>query len=192
MSIYTKTGDSGETSLFGGQRVPKSDSRIDLLGDLDELNAYIGLLASYLKTWKDAAKLTDYNSKFLDFHLRFIEIIQSSIFDIGAEVANPTMKNRQPGDYASQVKRFEVAIDVMERDLPKLENFILPGGSAGAAYAHIARAVARRAERKFTSIIDERKNKSAAKFLNRLSDYLFMVARFLNKQAQVKDIIWRG
>lgn len=192
MSIYTKTGDNGETSLFDGQRVPKSDLRINLLGDLDELNAHIGLLASYLKTWKDAAKLTEYNSKFLDFHLRFIEIIQSSIFDIGAQVANPSMKNSLPGDYSSQVKRLEVAIDVMERDLPKLQNFILPGGSAGAAYAHIARAVTRRAERKFSSVINEQKNESAAKFLNRLSDYFFMLARFLNKQAQTKDILWRG
>lgn len=193
MAIYTKTGDSGETGLFDGRRVGKGDPRIDLLGDLDELNAHVGLLITYLKTWKNSANLTQYNSKFLDFHLRFLEIIQSSLFDVGAEIANPELKNREPSDYNSVIRRLEAAIDVMERDLPTLTKFILPGGSAGAAYAHICRSVARKVERKFYNvIIGQTPNESMAKFLNRLSDYLFMLARFLNKQSGAKETVWQG
>lgn len=193
MAIYTKTGDSGETSLYDGRRISKGDPRIDFLGDLDELNAHVGLLITYLNNWKNSASLTQYNSKFLDFHLRFLEIIQNSLFEVGAEVANPDLKNREPGDFNSVIRRLETAIDVMERDLTQLKNFILPGGSAGAAYAHICRSVARKVERKFFIIADGQiTNESMAKFLNRLSDYMFMLARFLNKQSNVKDLIWQG
>lgn len=192
MPIYTKTGDTGETSLFDGQRITKDDPRISLLGDLDELNAHTGLLIAYLRSWKDSAKLSQYNSKFLDFHLRFLEIIQNSLFEVGSEVANPNLKNREPGNYNTVVRRLEAAVDVMDRDLAPLNNFILPGGSAGAAYAHICRAVARRVERRFVGISGEQLiNDSMGRFLNRLSDYLFMLARFLNKQARVDDVAWR-
>lgn len=174
MKIYTRTGDAGETSLFGGTRVSKNDPRIDAYGTVDELNAFVG-----------AARATSPASSIDDQ----LAIVQSDLFDVGAQLAAPGSSRFQGVD-AARIAALENAIDEMERELPPLTSFILPGGSMAAAQLHIARTVCRRAERLVVALGDA----SAAttiRYLNRLSDYLFVAARFANHRQGVADVIWR-
>ena len=171
MKIYTRTGDLGQTSLFGGARVFKDDARIEAYGTVDELSSFIGV-----------ARATSL-PKDVDTEL---QQVQRDLFDIGAHLASPGM-DRFPGVEDARVTALERAIDAMESQLAPLTGFILPGGSPGAAQLHVARTVCRRAERCVIALQDA----STIVYLNRLSDYLFVAARYANHAAGVNDIPWK-
>ena len=178
MKIYTKKGDSGETSLFGGQRVSKSTERIEAYGNVDELNSFVGLAASYDLSEKG----TDYLRK-----------VQELLFTLGADLATPpTAQARIERIGADDIRFLEDAIDEMEKDLETLKNFILPGGSQPGATLHIARTVCRRAERATVACqeVDDI-SEDCLKFLNRLSDFLFVIARYENKHAGEREETWK-
>ncbi len=175
MKIYTRTGDAGETSLFGGTRVPKNDPRIDAYGTVDELNAFIG-----------AARATWLGSP-IDAQLAFV---QSDLFDIGAQLASPG-SSRFNGVDRARISTLEQSIDDMERELTPLQSFILPGGSPAAAHLHVARTVCRRAERLVVALGDS-STATTVMYLNRLSDYLFVAARYANHRHGVDDVVWKG
>ncbi len=173
--IYTKTGDEGETGLFGGSRVPKDDPRVAAYGDVDELNAAIGLAASLEPQSFDAT---------------FLETIQRDLFTIGAELASPNPAEA-PHIGQAQVGALEHMIDGHEAKLPTLKNFILPGGTPRAAAFHVARTVCRRAERAVVALAHRQKISPAiVQYLNRLSDLLFVLARAANAQAGRPDVPW--
>ena len=175
MKIYTRTGDTGETSLFGGARVRKDDARIEAYGTVDELNSFIG------------AARASWPSSSLDgpFHA-----IQSDLFDIGAHLASPGT-SRFAGPDAARIEALEQAIDAMEAELAPLKTFILPGGTLAAAHLHVARTVCRRAERLVVALNDEDDaTKASITYLNRLSDFLFVAARFANHEQGVADVPW--
>jgi len=185
MKIYTKTGDKGTTSLFGGTRVPKYHPRTNAYGTVDELNANIGMIRSY-KIGKD------YNS--------FLEEIQANLFTLAAELATDpkkaTLKNGKDRlkiskiEYA-YVEKLETAIDKMNEELPPLKTFILPGGHPAVSACHISRTVCRRAERLATALYhDEPFDEVLLKYLNRLSDYLFVLARKIADDLNVKETPW--
>lgn len=177
MKIYTKTGDNGETSLFGGDRVPKSSERINATGSIDELNAVLGVAESFCQN---------------DTCQPIIRQLQNDCFRMGADIAtllsHPHKIERiEPQDTAG----LEKIIDDIEASLPPLHNFILPGGAQCAAYLHLARTVCRRAERNMSHLqTQEDMNPEILKFLNRLSDLLFVMARVVNKNAGQEDIPW--
>jgi cob(I)alamin adenosyltransferase len=177
MKIYTKTGDDGSTSLFGGQRVLKSDLRIDAYGTVDELNSQLGWVASMRPDAELGA---------------MIERLQNLLFTLGADLATPpTINVRIDRISEENVGELEQMIDSLDSRLAPLRSFILPGGSATSAGLHIARTVCRRAERiliharETESISDE-----ATHFVNRLSDLLFVMARFENASKGVDDVKW--
>lgn len=176
MSIYTRTGDSGQTSLFNGKRVKKSDKRIKLLGQLDELNSFIGLLMTAALPKEQQQECT---------------YVQNLLFDIGAEIANPDSLPRVAKDYHNAARKLEYAIDSMDQNLSPLHNFILPGGSLSGAYAHICRTKTRTVERNFIIFAANHEiNGSITIFLNRLSDYFFQLARYLNVISKIPDVLW--
>ncbi|MCK4304737.1 MAG: cob(I)yrinic acid a,c-diamide adenosyltransferase [Candidatus Eisenbacteria sp.] len=196
MTIYTGSGDKGETSLLSGERVPKSHERIEAYGDVDELNSVLGALVAVLRVGQPQL-------------IREIQGIQSDLFRAGAWLATATDSptNASLEEMAPEKSRaLEAAIDRMEADLPKLDGFILPGGHPAAAWAHVARAVCRRAERRVVGLLLEsnaspdatppRSNndrcsaqlREAVIYLNRLSDYLFVLARHCNLILGVPDI----
>jgi cob(I)alamin adenosyltransferase len=188
VKIYTGTGDRGKTSLFSGERVAKNSDRIETYGDLDELNSVVGALI---------ASPEDVDGRLVDE----LRQIQSHLFAISAWLAtspdsavSKTLK-RLSGDPARQL---ELAVDRIDAGLPPLKQFILPGGHPTAAWAHIARTVCRRAERRLValaaSLPQDTGNDNyqhALVFLNRLSDYFFVLARHLNKLHRVEDVIWQ-
>lgn len=176
MKIYTKTGDAGETGLFGGGRVPKDDPRVCAYGDVDETNAAIGFAASLEPNGFEADAL---------------QSIQRDLFSIGAELATPDASKRRTALHADRVNALEQLIDKYEGSLPPLKNFILPGGTSKAAAFHLARTTCRRAERSVVALArDEQINAVIIHYLNRLSDLLFMLARGVNQQAGRSDITW--
>ena len=176
MKIYTRTGDAGETSLFGGQRVAKNDPRIEAYGTVDELNSFLG-----------AARAIHPESP-IDSELH---AVQRDLFDVGALLASPGQADRFPGVADSRIADLERAIDAMERELEPLTSFILPGGTGAAAGLHIARSVCRRAERLVVALGDKsEKGRTTIVYLNRLSDFLFVAARFANRKAGVNDVPW--
>ncbi|MGH7520382.1 MAG: cob(I)yrinic acid a,c-diamide adenosyltransferase [Gemmatimonadales bacterium] len=176
MKIYTKTGDEGETGLFGGGRVPKDDPRVRAYGDVDELNAAIGLVAAL-----DPA----------GFEAGALEAIQRDLFTVGAELATPNPAKLRAAVAVDQVNALEQLIDKHEAGLPALKNFILPGGTPKAAALHLARTTCRRAERSVVTLSrDQQINPVIIHYLNRLSDLLFVLARAVNKQAGRSDIAW--
>jgi len=173
MKIYTKTGDEGETSLFSGGRVGKDHPRIEAYGTVDELNSVLGLLVT---------------EPLPDVIVERLQGVQSVLFSIGSSLADPESK-LAPDESAWAVEPLEGWIDAMEESLDELGAFILPGGCRGAALAHVARAVCRRAERRVLSIKEV--NPGIVPYLNRLSDVLFVLARFLNRRVGIADPEWR-
>ena len=175
--IYTRTGDSGETSLVNGVRVAKHALRPSAFGDIDEANSVIGL--ARLQT----AKTTHADE--------MLARIQNDLFDLGADIATPETKKSALRITAVQVNRLEAEIDAMNVELDPLNSFILPGGSAASAWLHLARTVSRRAERHMTELAaEEVVNADAMRYINRLSDHLFVLARRLNKNGKT-DVLWR-
>lgn len=177
MKIYTKRGDSGETSLFGGDRVSKSNERIEAYGTVDELNSFVGLAASY--------NLSDRGTESL-------RKVQELLFTLGADLATPpSAKTRIERIQENDITYLEEQIDELEKELEPLKNFILPGGSQAGATLHTARTICRRAERAAVAChkVDEISD-TCIKFLNRLSDFFFVLARYENKQAGIREETW--
>jgi cob(I)alamin adenosyltransferase len=176
VKIYTKTGDGGETGLFGGQRVPKDALRVHAYGTVDECNAAVGLAR--------AAGL----DRALD---GLLAQVQSQLFVVGADLATPGERTSIPRVSEAEALFLEGAIDELEAGLEPLRQFILPGGTPGAAQLHVARTVCRRAERWAVSLAQaEPINGRALIYLNRLSDFLFVAARAANARAGVPDVPW--
>ena len=178
MKIYTKTGDGGETGLFGGTRVAKSDPRVAAYGDVDELNAWLGLARSPLRETDLDEALTR---------------IQRDLFAVGAELADPAEKIAARITKAvvtdADVRRLEQLIDRLDEELEPLRRFILAGGAPVGAALHVARAVCRRAERRIISL-QPRPGATLLRYINRLSDLLFVLARMVNKRAGVAETEW--
>ncbi|QDV54574.1 Cob(I)yrinic acid a,c-diamide adenosyltransferase [Rosistilla oblonga] len=181
MKIYTRTGDAGMTGLFAGPRVSKDDLRIESFGTVDELNSVLGVARSH----PIDADIADQ-----------LEQVQADLFTVGARLATTQperLKIRLVGD--ADVQRLEDWIDAHEESLPALEHFILPGGSVAAASVHHARTVGRRAERLVVGLVAAYPNEGyevVGIYLNRLSDYLFVLARAINHRGGVADSIWIG
>ncbi|OQX70261.1 MAG: ATP:cob(I)alamin adenosyltransferase [Sorangiineae bacterium NIC37A_2] len=178
MKIYTKTGDAGETGLFGGERVGKGEARVEVYGTVDELNAALGLACVAL----DGEQAAD------------LQGIQRDLFVLGAELAcapGAAEKLRLKLIDRDDIEELEALIDRAEAELPKLMNFILPGGSEAGARLHLARAVCRRAEREFFRVASEAGLRSElGVYLNRLSDLLFVLARRANARAGAPEVTW--
>jgi cob(I)alamin adenosyltransferase len=176
VKIYTKKGDAGETSLFGGGRVRKDDARVRAYGEVDELNAALGLAIAL-----DPA----------DFELATLHAIQRDLFTIGAELATPDPAKARDRVAAERVTALEHVIDAHEAQLEPLKQFILPGGSPKAAALHVARTTCRRAERDVVTLAGSQQiNPVIVHYLNRLSDLLFVLARAVNRRAGRSDITW--
>ena len=184
MKIYTRTGDAGSTGLFGGPRVSKDDVRIEAYGTIDELNAALGCVRSV-----GAAGGVD---QALD---RQLELIQRELFSIGAELATPDPDEHHLRVIGTHhVARLEDWIDEHESALEPLKQFILPGGTHAASILHLARAICRRAERRVVTLGDQKGveiSDAVIVYLNRLSDYLFVLSREVNSQAQIDDVPWQ-
>ena len=180
--IYTRTGDNGETSLVNGHRVSKHSVRPSAFGSVDELNSILGVCRLHTGAMAD--------QKFDDMLSR----IQNDLFDLGADLATPHNESRGEGDLRitdGQVNRLEEEIDAMNAELAPLTSFVLPGGTAAAAYIHLARAQARRAEREMTELAtQEVVGEPAMQFINRLSDHLFVMARYINN-IEDSDVLWK-
>jgi cob(I)alamin adenosyltransferase len=180
--IYTKTGDEGETGLVSGNRIIKSDMRIDLYGELDELNSRVGFSCSLLPAHPEIQQ--------------FLQIIQSALFDLGSNMAcefENRSKFNLPQLDEKLIASMEEHIDSMDKDLPALKNFILPGGSQAVSSIHLARTCARSVERKiihYQHITKEELPALSIVFLNRLSDYFFVLARYVNQREKGKEITW--
>ena len=173
--IYTRTGDGGDTSLVDGRRVAKHSRRPAAFGDVDEANSVIGL--ARLHTSDDADEM--------------LGRIQNDLFDLGADLATPEGDSPALRITGDQVTRLETEIDDMNTSLEPLKSFILPGGTEATAWLHLARTVVRRAERRMTELATEEVvNDTAMKYVNRLSDHLFVLARILNDGGKT-DILWR-
>jgi len=179
MKIYTKTGDRGDTRLFDGTRTRKDDSRVETYGDIDELNSFIGAALAWVADKELAALLRD---------------IQRDLFSVGAQLANPRSAEESSGRFHLEPRRIEIleeAIDRFETELPPLRQFILAGGGPAGALLHVARTVCRRGERRVVALarnvaIDE----VVIRYLNRLSDFLFVLARLINHRQGQQEIPW--
>lgn len=180
MKIYTKTGDRGDTSLFGGQRVPKDALRIEAYGTVDELNSALGLA----------------RAENTDTHIDgILEVIQNELFELGADLATPQSveKTKVKRMELRDVQALEKMVDDLQAALKPLRSFILPGGSPVAARIHFARTICRRAERAVVRLSrNEDIGDTVMVYLNRLSDLLFVLARYANARAGVSEVKWRG
>lgn len=181
MKIYTKGGDQGKTALIGGHRVWKDDLRIDAYGTVDELNAALGL-----------TRCEEHSPEVLDI----LAAVQSDLFDIGAELASPDPEAiGMAFTRTDRVAALEAAIDHYDAQLPELKNFVLPAGTRSACQLHNARTICRRGERRIVILLREQPGKvtpTTIEYLNRLSDLLFVLARFANFSAGVEDTLWQG
>ncbi|RNI29519.1 cob(I)yrinic acid a,c-diamide adenosyltransferase [Rufibacter immobilis] len=180
MKIYTKTGDKGETSLIGGTRVKKSSLRIEAYGTIDELNSFIGVV-------RDQEVNQNRQELFSE--------IQDRLFTIGSTLATDPDKNvkmQTPDLYETDIKFLEEQMDLLDEKLPPLRHFILPGGHPAVSFCHVARSVCRRAERLVIALQEESEVEDlVVKYLNRLSDFLFVLSRALGFELGVKEITWK-
>jgi len=177
MKIYTKEGDGGETGLYGGQRVWKDALRVETYGTVDECNALLGAALTLVEDAEAREVVTR---------------IQGELFEVGADLATPLTRGEAAGRLGAEATaRLEAEIDRFEAELPPLRHFILPGGSPGGAALHQARAVCRRAERRLVTLGQaEAISPEVARYLNRLSDHLFVLARLVNARAGAPETIW--
>jgi cob(I)alamin adenosyltransferase len=182
MKIYTRTGDDGSTALFGGDRVAKTHPRIEAYGTVDEANAALGLARALLTNSADDARAD-----------ALLRRVQDELFVLGGDLASPgQQKYPVPRIEAQHVEGLEEEVDALEADLPALESFILPGGTPAGAALHVARTVARRAERHTVELAkQEPVSEAALHYLNRLSDYLFVLARWVNHRAGEPETPWQ-
>lgn len=178
--VYTKTGDKGQTNLVGGEKVDKNHPRLQAYGDVDELNGHVGELLAQVP------RIDDLNSV-----IKQLETIQHRLFNLGSLMACPEDRLGMIPEFSEHwVQDLEKWMDEYSQMLPDLKNFILPGGHPLSAKAHIARTVCRRCERHSVSLLEYDSLATAFQFLNRLSDYFFVLARHLNHTHQVPDVEW--
>ena len=178
MSVYTRFGDKGKTSLYGGKTVSKGSLRIDANGSLDELNSAIGVVLTQIKDPKIKKELS---------------VIQNDLFEIGASLAGSIKDKKLDGYLEKRVKNFEKQIDELTEKLPELMNFILPGGGRAGSFLHFARTVCRRAERRVVQLSEQEEiSRKTLVYINRLSDLLFTFARYINYKEKKKEIIWKS
>jgi len=180
LKIYTKTGDTGDTSLFGGDRVRKNSRRIEAYGTVDELNSAVGFARAASR---------------LESITKYLETVQHDLFTLGADLATPLNKENARIERVSSamVDVLEAGIDAMEAEMPPIKYFILPGGSELASRLHLCRTVCRRAERAIVALADgERILDEDILYINRLSDFLFVIARYANYLEGVPDIPWKS
>lgn len=178
MKIYTKTGDKGTTGILGGTRLSKHHLRIDSYGTVDELNSYLGLI-------RDQPVCMDIQDEIVD--------IQNILFVIGSYLASDPTKSKVviPELQVEEIEKLESSMDQMDAELPDMRNFILPGGHQSISFCHIARCVCRRAERLVTGLSDnEEVEPMILQYLNRLSDYLFVLSRWMTQELQAEEIPW--
>ncbi len=178
MKIYTKTGDKGETSLLSGERVKKNHIQIEVYGTIDELNSFVGLLSSYIENKELKAEL---------------ELIQHKLFNAGTVFAiRKEVKFDVPYIKEEDIVFLENRMDQMNEELPELKNFILPGGNKTVSLSHVCRSICRRAERNAVSAeIENEKKEKVIQYLNRLSDYFFVLSRKLSYDTNSEIIIWK-
>ena len=179
--IYTRTGDDGSTGMADGSRLSKADNLFSVMGDIDELNSHIGLVRAQLKKNKGQSIEKDFSEALV--------IIQHLLFNIGGELAMPEYE----GVNATHIEWVEQQIDAMNTTLPPLKDFILPTGSVLVSQLHVARSVCRRAERQAVILQQQRPDAirlTAVSFINRLSDWLFVAARFCTDPEQVSEVLW--
>lgn len=178
MAIYTRKGDAGETSLIGGRRVAKDDTRMEAVGKVDELNSVLGVVISF----SENTELKEILSK-----------IQRTLFVVGSDLATPAgEKIAIPRLSPQKIAELEQVIDKIDEELPKIQSFILPGGSKTASLVHLARVICRDAERKVVALNrHERVNEAVPVYLNRLGDLLFVLARSINYRKKVPETLWR-
>lgn len=180
-SVYTRAGDKGTTGLVGGTRIKKSDSRIHLYGEVDELNSFLGLAISYLDK---------------DFNSDFLHKIQAVLFDLGSNLACEKEKRIEykiPSIKKDLITNLELEIDKMDSELVPLKSFILPGGTLASSAFHICRTVCKRVERQMVDFEETHKGEIPEHgliFINRLSDYFFIMSRYLNHKKNVAEINW--
>lgn len=178
MKIYTKTGDKGMTRLVGGSQVSKDSDRVESYGTVDELNSWVGYAISMLSDQHAAVK-------------EELKQVQQCLFDVGTDLATPTEADRPTKLQTASVTWLEQRIDVYTEEAPDIERFILPGGSQGASMMHVARTIARRAERSIVRLSWTSKiNSDVIMFVNRLSDYFYALARVLNAREGVEDVFY--
>lgn len=178
--LYTGGGDDGTTSLVGGQRARKDCARLDAYGSLDELSAFLGVVAA----WPDIEE--DIKKDLMD--------IQNLLFDIGGYLASKPGGSGLPpvSGMESEIQKLESWIDRLDNATPKIRAFVLPGGCEVAAHTHVARTVCRRAERKIVALAaDEEVDELVRVYINRLSDYLFILARYFNYRSGVEEVVWK-
>lgn len=184
--IYTRTGDKGKTSLIGGARVSKSNLRLEAYGTVDELNSFLGQLVAELGRELKSPEFSSLKTE--------LEEIQSDLFNLGSRLACEDAKLREglPGVDAKHIEHFEKRMDEFSASLTPLKNFILPGGTPAASIAHVARTVCRRAERDCVALLEsgETVEDEVIKYVNRLSDYLFVLARYINKLGGSSETLW--
>lgn len=182
MKIYTRTGDDGSTGLFGGDRIPKDHLRIEAYGTVDETNSTLGLVRAHLDSTPEFSLINS-----------LLHTLQSELFVLGADLATPNdAKVDVPRITQSQVDRLEETIDELQNQLPPLKHFILPGGAPSTAFLHLARTTCRRAERQTVRLShQETINLYAITYLNRLSDLLFVLARWTNHLLSIDDEAWK-
>ncbi len=177
MKIYTKTGDSGETGLQGNIRISKSHPRIIAYGSVDEVNAALGIILSH-----------DLDNDIKEVLTR----IQNELFVVGADLSNPQLENSKNRVTLEMVKKLEGFIDKYEKELEPITNFILPGGHNSAAQIHFCRTIVRRSEIQIVLLAEiDKINAECIKYMNRLSDLLFVLGRVLNKRNGKKDVVWK-
>lgn len=177
MPIYTRGGDKGKTALFSGKRVFKSDIRVDTYGTIDELNSVLGQAVAHLG--KKSEKVEEE-----------LEKIQHDLFDIGASLAFPSSPPVE--GLEKRALEFEKQIDIMTEKMPELKNFILPGGGKAGSVLHVARTLARRSERRIVALMQKEEiDEGIVKYINRLSDLLFTMARYVNHVEKQKETKWR-
>ena len=186
--IYTRGGDSGQTSLIGGERVKKCSLRLETYGTIDELSSHLGLLRSMIRADKELC-----DDLFDD---KLFEWMQSRLFDVGTHLAMPCKQSETLAPCAiseQHIAHLESLIDQIDGHLPPLRSFILPGGCMAASQCHVCRTVCRRAERLIISLAETTPiDPLVASFINRLSDFLFVFARFINKLKSVDEISWKN
>lgn len=179
MKIYTKTGDQGLTSLIGGKRVPKNSARLESYGTVDELNSYLGMIRSFVQDEQTGNELIE---------------IQSRLFDVGGNLATDPENEQikvKLGVKDADIELLENAIDRMDSEVPPMQYFVLPGGNQAVSFCHIARTVCRRAERRILDLAEGAEvDVLILKYMNRLSDYLFMLSRKLAHDAGIEEHKW--
>ena len=179
MKIYTKTGDKGSTSLLSGDRVPKYDERIEAYGTIDELNSFVGLLRS---------------GNLQKEEKQFLIKVQHNLFNIGALLAlgDKEVKFKMPEISNADIEDIEQEMDKIDAQLPKLKSFVLPGGEQTVAYSHVCRSICRRAERLIVKLSEKYAvNEDLIKYVNRLSDYFFLLSRKISQDTGFEEIEWK-